>query len=63
LEKWGEGITIKYFIPIYSSCDCVDMWAAFVIGVIGGCVYMGANKLLYKLEVDDPVDAVPIHGV
>jgi Amt family ammonium transporter len=45
------------------SCDVVDMWAAFVIGVIGGFVYIGANKLLYRLGVDDPVDAVPIHGV
>ena len=33
----------------------IENWAALVIGVMGGFVYIG-------LKVDDPVDAIPIHG-
>lgn len=33
-----------------------------MIGVMGGFVYIGAAKLLHRLKVDDPVDAIPIHG-
>lgn len=48
-------------VSITGSCDNVEPWAAFIIGTIGGCVYILINKLLLKLEIDDPVDAVPIH--
>jgi ammonia channel protein AmtB len=46
-----------------SSCDNIEPWAAFVIGILGGFEYIFLNRLLYKLQIDDPVDAVPIHFV
>lgn len=57
------GITGYNIYNIISACDNVESWAAFVIGVISGFVYIFANKLLFKLKIDDPVDAVPIHLV
>jgi ammonia channel protein AmtB len=39
------------------------MWAAFVIGILGGFTYEAVNKALYYFKIDDPVDAIPIHGV
>lgn len=41
----------------------MEAWAAVLTGIIGGMVYVGVAKLLHHYEVDDPVDAVPIHGV
>ncbi len=48
---------------VNSSCDNVEAWAAFVIGFIGGIVYIISAKLVHWCRIDDPVDAVPIHGV
>jgi Amt family ammonium transporter len=30
--------------------------------VLGGIVYVLVAKLLHWLQIDDPVDAIPIHG-
>lgn len=49
-------------VAITGSCDGVDMWAAFIIGIIGGMTYIAAAKAVYNLQLDDPVDALPIHG-
>lgn len=45
------------------SCDNVEPWAAFTIGILGGFAYMFANRLLHHLQIDDPIDAVPVHLV
>jgi Amt family ammonium transporter len=49
-------------VSITCPCAVVEPWAAFVIGVLGAFVYLGASKLLKKLRIDDPLDAFPIHG-
>ena len=49
-------------VAITGSADVVELWASFVIGILGGFAYIGVAKLLHALKVDDPVDAVPIHG-
>jgi Amt family ammonium transporter len=55
---------ILYLSPFYfSCCDNVEAWAAFIIGIMGGFTYYGTNKLLFRLKIDDPVDAIPIHAV
>jgi Amt family ammonium transporter len=40
----------------------VNAWSAAVIGVVGGVVYLGSAALLPKLKLDDPVEAIPVHG-
>lgn len=60
---FNHGVFLFYPFLLIRSCDNVEPWAAFIIGTIGGCVYILINKLLAKLEIDDPVDAVPIHLV
>uniref|UniRef100_A0A6T1ZNL6 Guanylate cyclase domain-containing protein n=1 Tax=Eutreptiella gymnastica TaxID=73025 RepID=A0A6T1ZNL6_9EUGL len=37
--------------------------AAAVIGLVGFFAYYLVEMLLYKLEIDDPVSAFPVHGV
>ena len=48
---------------IIRPCDNVDAWAAFVIGILGGMMMVFANRVLFNLKIDDPVDAISIHFV
>jgi Amt family ammonium transporter len=48
-------------VGITSGCAVVWPWAAVVIGIFSGFIYIGASNLLIKLEIDDAVDAIPVH--
>jgi ammonium transporter, Amt family len=48
-------------VAITAGCASVDTWAAVLIGVVAGWVYMFASKLLVRLRIDDAVDAIPVH--
>jgi len=48
-------------VAITAGCSTVEPWAAIVIGIIGGVVYVLSSKLLIKLKIDDAVDAIPVH--
>jgi hypothetical protein len=39
----------------------VEPWAACVIGIIAGWVYMAGSRLLLHFKIDDAVDAIPVH--
>jgi Amt family ammonium transporter len=48
-------------VAVTAGTSVVTPWAAIIIGVIGGWVYIGMSKLLIKLKIDDAVDAIPVH--
>jgi len=48
-------------VGITAGCSVVAPWAAFVIGIIAGWVYVASSSLLVKLKIDDAVDAIPVH--
>jgi Amt family ammonium transporter len=48
-------------VAITANCSVVEPWAAVMIGLIGGLVYVFSSKLLVKLRIDDAVDAIPVH--
>ena len=50
-------------VAITAGCAFVDPWAAIVIGMVGGIVVVLGVALLDKIRVDDPVGAVPVHGM
>jgi len=49
-------------VAITAGCNAVKPWEALLIGLVGGCVYQGASTLMKKLQIDDVVDAVAVHG-
>jgi Amt family ammonium transporter len=49
-------------VSITAPCGNVEAGSALTIGLIGAMVYQGSSMLLQKLKIDDPVDAVPVHG-
>jgi len=48
-------------VGITAGCSTVEPWAAVVIGLIAGPVYVLSSKLLVMLKIDDAVDAIPVH--
>jgi Amt family ammonium transporter len=50
-------------VAITAPCAFVEPWAAIVIGLVGGVIVVLGVPLLDKLGVDDPVGAVPVHGM
>jgi len=50
-------------VAITAPCAFVDPWAAILIGAIGGILVVIGVILLDKMHIDDPVGAVPVHGM
>ncbi|CAG5123790.1 unnamed protein product [Candidula unifasciata] len=50
-------------VSITASCAVTGIWESLVIGAIGGVLVMASDALLVKLHIDDPVSAIPVHGV
>lgn len=48
-------------VAITAGCATLDPWAAFVVGILAGLIYLGASNLVLKLRLDDCVDGIPIH--
>jgi Amt family ammonium transporter len=49
-------------VSVTAGCATMPPWGAWVAGMIGALVYIGASKLLLRLRIDDPVDASALHG-
>lgn len=50
-------------VAITAPCAYVEPWAAIVIGATAGYIVVKGVELLDKLQIDDPVGAVPVHGI
>ena len=50
-------------VAITAPCAFVSPGASIIIGAIGGVVVVLGVILLDKLRIDDPVGAVPVHGM
>lgn len=46
---------------ITGSCGIIEPWAAILIGVVAGLLYLVASNILEKTCIDDAVDAIPVH--
>jgi len=49
-------------VAVTGGCSSVDLTGAFIIGVIAPFVYWLGHVLLLKWQIDDPVDAAPVHA-
>jgi len=50
-------------VAITAPCAFVSLPAALAIGAIGGVIVVFGIRLLDRIGVDDPVGAVPVHGM
>ena len=44
-----------------AGCNNMHQWAAFLIGIIAGCNYYLYSEILIRLNIDDLLDAFPVH--
>merc|ERR1712134_122207 len=49
-------------VSITAGCSNVESGSAVLIGLLGGCIFVGSSALIKKIKVDDPVDASSVHG-
>jgi ammonium transporter, Amt family len=50
-------------VGITAGCATVETWAAVVIGIVSGALYLVGSELLVMFRIDDAVDAIPVHMV
>jgi Amt family ammonium transporter len=62
VSQMGNG-AIAGLVAITAPCAFVDPWAAVVIGAVAGIIVPPLVVLVDKLHVDDPVGAIPVHGM
>lgn len=48
---------------ITGVCDDCNVYSALFIGFFAGITYLYSTQLIERLEIDDPVEAVQVHGI
>lgn len=64
-KKWSllmcvNGMLIGA-VSICAGCNAVPTWAATVIGLIAGAIYVASSLAVLKLQLDDPLDSISVH--
>jgi len=49
-------------VSITAAAPVVEPWAAVIIGAIGAVIFNYGGKLLLRLQIDDPLEAVNMHA-
>eukprot|EP00933_Yihiella_yeosuensis_P024026 TRINITY_DN18637_c0_g1_i1.p1 TRINITY_DN18637_c0_g1~~TRINITY_DN18637_c0_g1_i1.p1 ORF type:complete len:559 (+),score=104.73 TRINITY_DN18637_c0_g1_i1:65-1741(+) len=49
-------------VAVTAGCTNVEAGSAFVIAIVAAFVYVGSASLLVHCGIDDPVNAIPVHG-
>lgn len=62
VSQMGNG-AIAGLVAITAPCAFVDPWAALIIGFVAGIIAPPIVVLLDKIRIDDPVGAIPVHGI
>jgi Amt family ammonium transporter len=62
VSPMGNG-ALAGLVAITAPCAFVDPWASVVIGFIAGIIVPALVVAVDKLKIDDPVGAIPVHGM
>src|SRR5262249_9672901 len=66
-KKWDVSFTVNGFLAGLVAITCPCYWVspggAIVLGGIAGFVVVAGVELLEYLRIDDPIGAVPVHGM
>ena len=49
-------------VSVCCGCDGFYPWSAALAGGIGGVFYLIVSNTMLLLKIDDPIDAVAVHG-
>src|SRR6202163_2626654 len=66
-KKWDVSFTVNGFLAGLVAITCPCYWVsptgAILLGGIAGVIVVAAVEALEWLRIDDPIGAVPVHGV
>jgi ammonium transporter, Amt family len=66
-KKWDVSFTVNGFLAGLVAITCPCYWVspvgAIILGAVGGVVVVLGVELLEYLRIDDPIGAVPVHGI
>ena len=53
---------IASMVSVCAGCNVFEPWASSIVAAVGALAYLFLSGLLIVLRIDDPVDAIPVHG-
>jgi ammonium transporter, Amt family len=66
-RKWDMSFTVNGFLAGLVAITCPCYWVsplgAILLGAVAGVVVVAGVELLEYLRIDDPIGAVPVHGM
>jgi ammonium transporter, Amt family len=66
-KKWDVSFTVNGFLAGLVAITCPCYWVspvgAIALGGIAGFIVVAGVELLEWLRIDDPIGAVPVHGI
>ena len=66
-KKWDMASTLNGFLAGFVAITCPCYWVspfgALVLGGVAGFIVVAGVELLEYLRIDDPIGAVPVHGI
>lgn len=61
--KFAMNGSLCGLVAITGGCGVVEPWAAMVVGLIAGILYIIGSNGLITLRLDDAVNAIPVHMI
>ena len=66
-KKWDLSFTVNGFLAGLAAITCPCYWVsptgAILLGAVAGAIVVAGVELLEYLRIDDPIGAVPVHGI
>lgn len=66
-KKWDVSFTVNGFLAGLVAITCPCYWVSpggsILIGLVAGVVVVAGVNLLEWMKIDDPIGAVPVHGL
>src|SRR6185312_8216365 len=66
-KKWDISFTVNGFLAGLVAITCPCYWVsptgAILLGLVAGVIVVYGVELLEYLRIDDPIGAVPVHGM
>ncbi len=66
-KKWDMASTLNGFLAGLVAITCPCYWVSpigsLILGAVAGVIVVAGVELLEYLRIDDPIGAVPVHGI
>jgi Amt family ammonium transporter len=66
-KKWDMSFTVNGFLAGLVAITCPCYWVSptgsILLGAVAGVIVVAGVELLEWLRIDDPIGAVPVHGL